>query len=55
MQVRSLDLFSLKDHPNTLTPLEPDNFLVLLHNLGQVRHQQRAHAPQRHVCCWIAC
>jgi hypothetical protein len=31
-----MDLFDLKDHPNTLAPLEPDNFLVLLHNLGSV-------------------
>lgn len=34
-----MDLFSLKDHPNTLTPLEPDNFLVVLHNLGSVSRQ----------------
>lgn len=33
-----MDLFSLKDHPNTLSPLEQDNFLVVLHNLGSVRH-----------------
>jgi hypothetical protein len=31
-----MDLFDLKDHPNTLAPLEPDNFLVVLHNLGSV-------------------
>jgi hypothetical protein len=31
-----MDLFTLKDHPNTLAPLAPDNFLVMLHNLGEV-------------------
>lgn len=31
-----MDLFSLRDHPNTLSPLDPDNFLVVLHNLGSV-------------------
>lgn len=34
--LRSMDLFTLKDHPNTLAPLAPDNFLVMLHNLGEV-------------------
>ena len=37
-QVRSMELFSLRDHPNTLAPLDDDNFLVVLHNLGQVNH-----------------
>lgn len=36
-QVRTMPLFSLKDHPNTLAPLGPDNLLVVLHNLGTVR------------------
>jgi hypothetical protein len=31
-----MDLFSLRDHPNTLSPLDADNFLVVLHNLGSV-------------------
>lgn len=36
-----MDLFSLRDHANTLAPLDDDNFLVVLHNLGQVRSRER--------------
>jgi hypothetical protein len=37
-QVRSMLLFSQKDHPNTLAAVagEPDHLWVLLHNLGDV-------------------
>jgi len=31
-----MELFSLRDHPNTLAPLSHDNFLVVLQNLGTV-------------------
>jgi hypothetical protein len=35
-----MPLFSDKDHPNTLAAVsgDPDHIWVLLHNLGEVRH-----------------
>ena len=32
-----MPLFTSKDHPNTLAPMAPNNLLVMLHNLGDVR------------------
>jgi hypothetical protein len=46
-QVRTMPLFSLKDHPNTLAPLGPDNLLVVLHNLGTVREAGRGEGGSR--------
>lgn len=36
-QLRRLDLFTERDHPNTLAPLEPGGLWVVLHNRGKVR------------------
>ncbi len=35
-QLRSMSLFTLKQHVNTLAPLEGDSVWVVLHNLGKV-------------------
>ena len=40
-RVRSLRLFSLKEHLNSVAPLEPGVLWGILHNLGAVRRGVR--------------
>ena len=37
-RARSLQLFSLKEHLNSVAPLEPGVLWGILHNLGAVRY-----------------
>lgn len=48
LQVRSSVLFTLKQHVNTLAPLEDNELWAVLHNLGQVR--SRIPLPDRAPC-----
>ena len=35
MQVRKMPLFTLKEHVNTLAPIEEGELWVVLHNMGK--------------------
>jgi hypothetical protein len=38
MQGRSFELFTLKEHLNTVAPIDLDTLLVVLHNHGEVSY-----------------
>jgi hypothetical protein len=37
LQLHATKLFTLRQHVNTLAPLEPGSVWAVLHNLGQVK------------------
>lgn len=49
-QARTMPLFSLTDHANTLAPFKPNELLVTLHNLGNVSGVCRPVTPASSTC-----
>jgi hypothetical protein len=45
LQLRTMPLFTLKEHPNTLAPLADGEIWAVLHNLGEVRPLHASCAP----------
>lgn len=45
LQLKTFKMFTLKEHVNTLAPLENGKLWVVLHNLGAV--------SQGRVACWL--
>ena len=43
--LRTLDIFTVKEHINTVAVLDSSSVWVVLHNLGRVRDRTSAHLP----------